>query len=162
MPAALILLASSSTPKKGKERENEKRENEKENERKENERKENERRENEKKENGRTRTRMRGKRLKDGALASAHSTASGSRGPLQARALITAVPPSKVPPSKSTTAPAATTLHALIKPTRGSLTISESRENQSTHRNDRDGYQAPYETPYDMLNAFGKGLQGHP
>ncbi|KAF8540178.1 hypothetical protein BDD12DRAFT_804783 [Trichophaea hybrida] len=152
MPAALISLALSSTPKKGKERENQKRKNEKENERKENERKE----------NGRTRMRMRGKRLNDGALASAHSTASGLPGPLQARALITAVPPSKVPPSKSTTAPVATTLHTLIKPTRGSFTISESRENQSTHRNDCDGNQAPYETPYDMLNAFGKGLQGHP
>ncbi|KAF8533099.1 hypothetical protein BDD12DRAFT_900405 [Trichophaea hybrida] len=29
----------------------------------------------------------------------------------------------------------------------------------SQHRNNHDGYQAPYETPYDMLNAFGKVLQ---
>ena len=25
-----------------------------------------------------------------------------------------------------------------------------------TKRDDRDGYQAPYETPYEMLQAFGK------
>ncbi|KAF8544143.1 hypothetical protein BDD12DRAFT_873513 [Trichophaea hybrida] len=87
---------------------------------------------------------MRGKRLKDDALPNAHSTASGSRDPLQARTHITAVSP-----STPTTTPAATVLHAFTKPTRGSLTISESKENR--HRNDRNGYQAPYEMDIIML-----------
>jgi hypothetical protein len=28
--------------------------------------------------------------------------------------------------------------------------------NEGLKRNDRDGYQAPYETPYKMLHGFGK------
>ncbi|KAF8539855.1 hypothetical protein BDD12DRAFT_881551 [Trichophaea hybrida] len=45
---------------------------------------------------------------------------------------------------------------------RAKLAPPENQGRISQHRNDRGGYQAPYETPYDMLNAFGKGLQGHP
>jgi hypothetical protein len=100
--------------RKGKEKER------KENERKENERKENERKENERKENMKM-------RMRESTHASAHSTVSSSRGPFQTRAFITAVPP-----STPTTVPAVTASLAHTKPSQRSLTISESRENQST------------------------------
>ncbi|KAF8544655.1 hypothetical protein BDD12DRAFT_482228 [Trichophaea hybrida] len=111
-------------------------------------------------------------RMRESTHASAHSTASGPRGPLQARALIA------VPPSTPTTAPAATASLAHTKPTQRSLTVEavssgggenyvysrvyrregekereasiytvvgQLGENQSTHRNGCGGYHAPYE-----------------
>jgi hypothetical protein len=34
--------------------------------------------------------------------------------------------------------------------------LHQRSRNEGLKRNDRDGYQAPYETPYEMLNGFGK------
>jgi hypothetical protein len=34
--------------------------------------------------------------------------------------------------------------------------LHQSSPNEGLKRNDRDGYQAPYETPYEMLHGFGK------
>jgi hypothetical protein len=34
--------------------------------------------------------------------------------------------------------------------------LHQRSPNEGLKRNDRDGYQAPYETPYKMLHGFGK------